>query len=80
MAAALVLALSGWLLRDPAGNTYLLGGSIEGGARLVIVQPAGTLPLNNNGDAMTLVGKDGADVHHLSYAAGQVGAGVRVAF
>ncbi|MEX2218526.1 MAG: lamin tail domain-containing protein [Phycisphaerales bacterium] len=73
-------SLSGWKLRDRAGNTHVLTGNIEAQARVTITLPAGILPLNNDGDEVSLLSPGGEIVHHVSYGAAQVRAGERVAF
>jgi exonuclease III len=70
--------LQGWRLRDRAGNTFLLSGTIAAGVRATILLPAGSLPLNNDGDDVDLIDPQGTSVNHRSY--GPVASGQRVTF
>jgi hypothetical protein len=70
--------LSGWQLRDRAGNTFILSGTVGAGARTTITLPGGSLPLNNDGDEVTLLDPQGSTIHHVSY--GQAASGARLTF
>ncbi len=52
------LSLEGWRLRDRAGHAYALSGSIDAGAALRIAMGTFVMPLNNDGDEISLF--DGA--------------------
>lgn len=67
--------LSGWQLRDLAGNVWNLTGIISAG-ELRSIQRNGPMSLNNDGDSVELVAGDGTVVDTLRYE--RVAAGVRV--
>jgi endonuclease/exonuclease/phosphatase family metal-dependent hydrolase len=62
--------LAGMKLRDRAGNTFALEGSVPGrsaGGKLTLTLPAGKLPLNNDGDEVVLMDKAGNELHRVEY-------------
>jgi len=64
--------LIGWKLRDKAGHTVVLTGSIPSGAELKIRLRAGQMPLNNNGDEIELLDAASSIVDKVRYTSGQV--------
>ncbi|HET9529217.1 MAG TPA: lamin tail domain-containing protein, partial [Blastocatellia bacterium] len=72
--------LAGWKLRDRAGNTFTLSGSIPAGSRLTIVLSPNTMPLNNDGDDVKLIDPQGQIKHRVSYTGSQAQSGQRVVF
>lgn len=48
------IPLDGWKLRDRAGNVFTLSGKLAAHERLTLKPPAGAIPLNNDGDELTL--------------------------
>jgi len=77
---AAAVSLSGWKLKDAAGNTFALAGSIPAGGTLSIVMTNNSMPLNNNGDTVTLVDDSGAERHSVSYVGSQATSGNVVEF
>ena len=75
-----VVKLDGWKLIDKAGNVYLLSGSVQPGKTMVVTMTEATMPLNNNGDTVVLIGMDGVGRSRVSYSASQVRSGVAVRF
>jgi endonuclease/exonuclease/phosphatase family metal-dependent hydrolase len=74
------ITLTGWKLRDRAGNEFSLQGSVAGNGERTITLPAGVLPLNNDGDQVSLSDENGILRHQVSYTAAQVSAGVVISF
>ncbi|MBM4113828.1 MAG: hypothetical protein FJ253_10760 [Phycisphaerae bacterium] len=72
--------LQGWRLLDRAGNDFELSGSIPALSTLVIQLPAGAVPLNNDGDEITVLGAGGQLVSVARYDASQVRSGMPIAF
>jgi|TARA_B100000959_G_scaffold124095_1_gene130325 endonuclease YncB( thermonuclease family) len=71
------VSLRGWLLRDKRRNTYKLTGSIKANGRLVITLKNNSMPLNNQGDTITLM--EGKTVRQtVSYNKRQAGDGAVV--
>ena len=56
------VALRGWSLRDKQKNTYPLSGSIKAKGKLVITMKNNRMPLNNDGDTITLL--EGRTIRH----------------
>ena len=72
-----VVALRGWSLRDKQKNTYPLSGSIKPKGRLVITMKNNRMPLNNDGDTITLL--EGKTIRHtFTYNKKQAGNGAVV--
>ncbi len=75
------VALDGWTLRDAAGNTYPLDGwTMAAGAIAEVTLDAGVMPLNNDGDAVTLLAPGGIEIDTALYRAAQVQTGVWIEF
>ena len=72
------LSLDGWSLRDRAGNTYALSGSIGAAATLQVKMTAFTMPLNNDGDDVFLLDATGAVIDRVTYTSDQVQPGVMI--
>ena len=71
------VSLRGWLLRDKAKNVYGLSGSIAANGRKVVTMKNNSMPLDNDGDTVTLVqGK--TTRHTVSYNKKQAGNGAVV--
>ena len=71
--------LRGWSLRDRAKNVYGLSGSIAANGRRVITMKSNSMPLDNDGDTITLM-QGNTTRHTVSYSKKQAGdgAGVKV--
>ena len=48
-------SLKGWSLRDKARNIFKLSGNIPANGKLTIIMKSNSMPLNNNGDTITLL-------------------------
>jgi endonuclease/exonuclease/phosphatase family metal-dependent hydrolase len=59
--------LTGWRLRDRAGNVAELSGRVEPASELEIVMREHRMPLNNDGDVVELLRPNGTPVHRVSY-------------
>ena len=70
-----IVKLDGWKLIDKAGNVYLLSGRVEAGKSLVVTMTEATMPLNNNGDTVALIGPDGVGRSRVSYLGSQARSG-----
>ena len=71
------VSLRGWSLRDKGRNTYKLAGSIKANSRLVITMKNNSMPLNNDGDRVTLL--EGKTIRQtVSYGKRQAGDGAVV--
>ena len=70
-----IVKLDGWKLIDKAGNLYLLSGRVEAGKSLVVTMTEATMPLNNNGDTVALIGPDGVGRSRVSYLGSQARSG-----
>lgn len=71
--------LTGWSLRDRAGNTFDLPAvSIAPGATRTIVMDTFSMPLNNSGDDVTLLDPDASTVQTVTYTASQVEVGRQI--
>lgn len=73
-----VVKLDGWKLIDNAGNVFLLSGKVETGKSLIVTMTAATMPLNNNGDTVALIGPDGVGRSRVSYSESQARSGAVV--
>ena len=68
------VSLRGWSLRDKQKNTYSLSGSIKPKGKLVVTMKNNSMPLNNDGDTITLL--EGKTIRHIfTYNEKQSGAG-----
>jgi hypothetical protein len=72
--------LTGWTLRDRAGNRFTLTGVIPAQQQLTITMQEVSMPLNNSGDDVSLLDPQGQLRHHVSYSAGQAASGQVVTF
>ena len=54
---------------------YLLSGRVEAGKSLVVTMTEATMPLNNNGDTVALIGPDGVGRSRVSYLGSQARSG-----
>ena len=72
--------LTGWTLRDKAGNTYRLAGTVAAGREAVVTMTSNSMPLNNDGDTVTLIDAGGVVRNQVSYTAENVKSGVAVTF
>jgi len=73
-----VVDLTGWRLRDRAGNVKELKGAIPAGGQLEVQLAQGELPLNNSGDDIELVDAAGNVAHRFSFTAAHVQPGQEV--
>jgi hypothetical protein len=72
--------LTGWILRDRAGNRFALTGIVAAQQHLTIMVRGFSMPLNNSGDDVSLLDPHGQIRHHVSYTVAQAQAGNVVAF
>jgi endonuclease/exonuclease/phosphatase family metal-dependent hydrolase len=72
--------LTGWKLRDRAGNEYNLSGIVPSNNSLTITMTTFSMPLNNSGDDISLIDNQSNSKHHVSYTSSQVKSGVVVNF
>ncbi len=72
--------VTGWRLRDRAGNEFTLSGSILANADRIIVLNPNTMPLNNDGDEVTLLDSPGNVIQRVSYTASQATSGATISF
>jgi hypothetical protein len=72
--------LTGWILRDRAGNRFALTGIVAAQQHLTIMMREFSMPLNNSGDDVSLLDLHRQIRHHVSYTATQAQAGNVVAF
>ena len=70
--------LSGWILRDRAGNVLALKGSLAENEEKEMVDIDGSMPLNNNGDEVVVVDPSGLVIDRFNYPGSAAGAGQRV--
>lgn len=70
--------LAGWTLVDRARNRFRLSSTLTAGESRRFDLPAGSLPLNNNGDELTLLDATGQRVHLVAYGQEQATAGAVV--
>jgi hypothetical protein len=68
------------MLRDHAGNRFILTGSILAQQQLMITMREFSMPLNNSGDDISLLDPQGQVRHHVSYTAAQATSGTVVTF
>jgi len=79
-AGAASASLVGHTLRDRAGHTLALSGTLGAGAEVTILIPSGKLPLNNSGDDLELLDPSGIVIDAAAYTRSQVREGVEIAF
>lgn len=72
--------LSGWILRDRAGNEYQLSGLIARGSERRIVMQEHTMPLNNSGDRVFLLNGQLSTLDSVEYPRDQVVSGQEIRF
>lgn len=72
--------VTGWRLRDRAGNDFMLSGSIPANADRVIVLNPNTMPLNNDGDEVALLDSARSEIHRVNYTAAHPTAGATITF
>ncbi len=75
-----ILDLDGWKLIDKAGNVFLLSGKIGPGLSLEVTMTDPTMPLNNDGDTVTLVDRDKIARSRVNYHKSQVRSGLVIRF
>jgi hypothetical protein len=66
--------LTGWQLRDLAGNVWMLNGPVAGGSALTVVRNGQAMSLNNDGDVIELLRPDGTVVDTVHYGRAVEGA------
>ncbi len=74
------ISVTGWQLRDRAGHSVILHGSVPAGGQLKVALQRDQMPLNNSGDTVELVDLAGAVVNRASYRAQQASAGAVIEF
>lgn len=74
------LDLSGWTLRDRAGNEFGLEGVVEASGSRQITMESFSMPLNNGGDEIALVAPDGRIADRVRYESSAVAPGVVIRF
>lgn len=67
-------------LWDRSNNKFALSGSIAAGQSVVITMTPPSMPLNNDGDRVTLVNRDGVTLDEVTYTAAQVVSGQEIVF
>jgi hypothetical protein len=67
-------------LIDKAGNVFPLDGKVGSGKSLIVTMTESTMPLNNNGDEVLLIGADGVGRSRVTYSESQVRMGVTLRF
>lgn len=72
--------LSGWRLRDRAGNEFHLSGTIPGDGERRIVMQEFSMPLNNSGDRISLIDQQQDLAHFVEYQGVQVIPGQEIRF
>jgi len=72
--------LTGWVLRDRAGNEFALGGTVQTATPLVITMDVFSMPLNNSGDEVSLIDDQGIVRNQVEYQGSQVTAGGVISF
>ena len=72
--------LVGWMLRDRAGNRFVLSGVLPAQQALTITMEVFSMPLNNSGDDVSLIDPQGQVRHHVTYSAVQAASGQVVTF
>jgi hypothetical protein len=72
--------LTGWMLRDRAGNRFVLTCSIPAQQPLTITMREFSMPLNNSGDDVSLLDPQSQVRHHVGYTAAQAASGAVVIF
>ena len=77
---AAAVPLGGWQLRDRAGNTFMLEGTVPANGDLRIVMTSFAMPLNNSGDRITLLDPQQTPVSVVEYSGGQVAPGMEIRF
>lgn len=79
-AGASAVDLSGWRLRDRAGNEFHLSGAIPSDAERRIVMQEFSMPLNNSGDRVSLIDPQQNPAHFVEYQGVQVIPGQEIRF
>jgi hypothetical protein len=64
------VTLNGFSLRDNAGNTFSLSGSIPNNGKLTIVMTQNTMPLDNGGAEVSLRDAQGTAQHTVTHHRG----------
>ncbi|MDJ0808367.1 MAG: thermonuclease family protein [Gammaproteobacteria bacterium] len=77
---SLKVSLEGWFLQDHAGSRAALHGDIEPGETAEIQLQPREMPLNNTGDAITLMDGNGKIMNAVSYRASDVVSGQLILF
>jgi endonuclease/exonuclease/phosphatase family metal-dependent hydrolase len=77
---AAAATVAGWGLRDRAGNTFALTGSVSANSRLTILLPPNSVPLNNDGDDLSLIDPQNQIKHRVTYTGAQAQSGQRITF
>jgi Lamin Tail Domain len=72
--------LTGWMLRDRAGNRFTLTGSVPSQQQLTITMGEFSMPLSNFGDNVALLDPQSQVRNHVSYSAAQAQPGPLVTF
>lgn len=72
--------LTGWKLRDRAGNIFVLGGQASGNSETSIIMESNSMPLNNSGDTIILIAPNGNNKHEVEYKKNQVTPGQYIRF
>ena len=62
-----VVFLNGWVIKDAAGKTFKLSGSLEAGQELLLPSSQTKISLNNNGENIVLYDVAGKLVDELAY-------------
>lgn len=79
-ASATEILLDGWMLEDAAKNTFRLSGTILAGQKVTLLMRSNSMPLNNDGDTVTLLDGRGGVRHRVSYQKAEVQSGKEMRF
>lgn len=72
--------LAGFTLRDKSSNEFKLNGSVPAGSRLTFIMSTNSMPLNNDGDEVTLFDSQSIPKHKVTYSAADVKVGLAIQF
>ena len=72
--------LNGWKLRDKANHSVSLSGTVAAGSTKTVLLLNGQMPLNQDGDKITLLNPAGDTVDEVEYTEAQVSPGQPITF
>lgn len=74
------LHLTGWSVRDEAGNVFPLAGVLPPHTRLTVIMLSNSMPLNNTGDIIILSDPEGQERHQVTYTGADAQEGAVIVF